>query len=126
MSLKVRWGLGLKGNRAVLTSVLNAPALWGFLGAFIYAGTVFTSAFWADEPITAPKRYRLLAEFAISIIVGPVLAEGFGPTLFGAQWLKALDHRAISLSIGLASNYIWPIAVKALGSRVKLFARGRI
>lgn len=109
----------------MLTNVLNAPALWGFFGAFIYAGTVFTSAFWADEPVTSQKRYRLLAEFAISIMVGPVVAEGFGPTLFASAWLKALDHRAICLSIGLSANYVWPIAVKALGSRVKLFARGK-
>ncbi len=103
-------------------TILDVPALWGFLGALIYASTVTTAALWGDSP--APDglhRKRVFAEFAICIIVGPVLAEGFGPTLFKLQWLAQLDHRAVSLTVGLSANYLWPIAVRAMGRRVKRF-----
>jgi hypothetical protein len=100
----------------MVETVLGEPAFWGFWGALVYAGTALTRALWGELPATGAPRKLALAEFGIAIIFGPVAAEGFGPTLF--HWFPALDPKALALTIGLSANYIWPLAVKALGKRV--------
>lgn len=97
---------------------LGWPATWGFFGAFIYAATVYATTVWGDMPLSNNRRKRALAELIIGVIVGPVMAEGFGPSLLHVQLLHALDVRGVSLGIGITANYLWPRLVRILGSWV--------
>lgn len=99
--------------------IMASPWLWGFLGSFLYASMTLVAAMWGDNPAEGVHRKRVLAEFWIALIVGPVIAEGFGPSVFRINWLAGFDHRAISLSLGLAGNYLWPVVVLQLGARVR-------
>lgn len=103
---------------SVTDAILASPALWGFLGSFLYASMTLVAAIWGDNPAQGVHRKRVLAEFGIALIVGPVIAEGFGPSAFRLNWLSGFDHRAVSLSLGLAGNYLWPVVVLQLGARV--------
>lgn len=104
---------------STLDIILASPALWGFLGSFLYASMTLVAAIWGDNPAQGPHRKRVLAEFWIALMVGPVIAEGFGPSVFRLNWLAGFDHRSISLSLGLAGNYLWPVVVLQLGMRVR-------
>lgn len=101
-----------------MAAFFDMPAVWGFLGAAIYASTVYVHVRWSDAPTSNNRRKRALAEFIIGVIVGPVLAEGFVPSLMHLPLLHSLDIRAVSVSVGISANYIWPRMVRALGKMV--------
>lgn len=92
--------------------------LWGSLGAFVYGVNVLIFALW-DEGRSRFARIRATAEFGAALITGAVFAQGFTPTLHSVavQWLK-VDAIAVALTIGWASNYLWPKLLRKLGERV--------
>lgn len=96
-----------------MDAIMDAPAFWGFFGALVYAGTALIRRLWGDRPARGDTVKLVWAEFAIAVIFGPVAAEGFGPSIF--KWFPAMDERALALTIGLSANYLWPLAVEALG-----------
>jgi hypothetical protein len=97
----------------MISVILNAPAFWGFAGAAVYASTVLAKQLWGPSPAEGNARKLALAQFGIAMFFGPVAAAGFTPSL--SAWFPKLDAHAISLTIGLSANYIWPLVVKALG-----------
>jgi hypothetical protein len=94
---------------------------WGLLGAFIYGiNTLLLTTITANHS----TRDRILAcsLFFASLITGSVFAEAFTDPAqrFIARWIS-LDDSAVALTIGWASNYIWPKILRALGRKVDAF-----
>ncbi|AKU43451.1 hypothetical protein CPT_Sansa47 [Caulobacter phage Sansa] len=92
--------------------------MWGIAGAFVYAVNALILALWNDGS-SSLARHRAIAEFAAALITGAIFAEGFASGL--QAWvvkLVAVDHRAVALTIGWASNYIWPKLLRKLGEGV--------
>jgi hypothetical protein len=98
----------------------SAPitALWGLLGASTYAAWQVSSSLWIGEPPTWTQRKLICARFWIAVVFGPVAAVGFTPTIIALLHGKALPP-AVALSVGLSCNYLWPLAVRALGKRLQ-------
>ena len=91
--------------------MVDLPALWGFLGAFVYAvlRLVFFLRSARRDPLLAADRDLYFLEFAIACAIGPIFAEGFGPFLgHRVKWLVEPDGRALWLAIGLAANPLAP------------------
>ena len=103
-----------------MPNILDMPALWGFLGAFIYAGPRFSACYWQckDKKIGWA---RCLLDMVVSLAVGTVASFAL------AEWAQALlnrpgahELRAISALIGLLANRLAPKVVdKAEGLLAK-------
>ncbi|HEY3694188.1 hypothetical protein [Phenylobacterium sp.] len=87
------------------------PAVWGFLGAFIYAGPRLSAC------IASPKEhgespFACLVEFAIALIVGAIGAAAFAPWIIVSRGLtEARDLNAVAVLIGLMANPTAPTLI---------------
>lgn len=97
----------------MISIITDAPAFWGFGGAFVYASAILAKQLWGPAPVDSNGRKLAVSQWGIAIFFGPLAAAGFSPSLAG--WLPKLDSHAIALTVGLSANYIWPLVVKALG-----------
>lgn len=92
--------------------------LWGGLGAFVFAVNALIFALW-NTPGNRSGRYRACAEFSAALITGGVAAQGFTQTLQSvALHYFQVDSVAVALTIGWASNYVWPRLLRKLGKRI--------
>lgn len=93
-------------------------ALWGVLGAFVYAAPrVLVS--WADSRSTDKPMLPHIAEFLISLTFGPIFSAGFGPFVAGYLTRESSHElRAIALVIGMVANPASPLVVKLITGRL--------
>lgn len=92
--------------------------LWGVAGAFVFAVNALIFAVWSTGA-NRGGRLRAAAEFVAALITGGVAAQGFTPTLQNvAMHYFQTDGVAVALTIGWASNYVWPKLLHKLGERV--------
>lgn len=98
--------------------IIEAPAFWGFLGAFIYACPRASACVFAALD-TDHRWVRCLIEAVVAVLIGPAAAESLEP------WFAHIVHdqtqselRAISMLIGLLANPASPGIVSALSLRL--------
>lgn len=102
----------------------SSPAVWGFLGAFIYAAPRLTACVVAAQAARGGSLVCLL-EFFTASGVGAVAAAAFAPTL--AHLVGAdRDINAISAMIGLIANRTAPKLVETLSTITANIVSGRI
>lgn len=104
--------------------IANSPILWGFLGAFIYAGPRLTACVFAARQ-TETGWFECGFEFAVALLIGVASAWAFAP--WGASVLKATDPaqiRAIAATIGLLANPAAPKVIDLLSGRVLQMLKG--
>ena len=93
----------------MLAAISQSPAVWGLLGALIYALPKLAAGVYSAVERGAPWRMCLF-EFVIAVFVGVVAAEAFTP--WGLEYLSRMldrptrDHdlRGAALLIGIAAN----------------------
>lgn len=92
---------------------------WGVSGAFVYAANALIFSLWADGA-TVRSRLRGVAEFVTALITGAIFAQGFSGVAehLIERWIKT-EPVAVALTIGWASNYLWPKLLRKLGDRVE-------
>jgi len=92
--------------------------LWGCAGAFVFGHGALIFALWNSDK-TRAERYQAIAEFFAGLATGGIFAQGLTPTLqkVAAPWFTA-DSVAVALTVGWASNYLWPRLLRKLGERV--------
>jgi len=96
---------------------------WGFLGAVVYALSALIIKYWGDSPDLPNARKIAIGQFFVAIIFGPIAAEGFSSTIM--IWVgNHASARAVELAVGLSANYLWPLIVGALGTRVSKHISG--
>lgn len=97
-------------------------ALWGGLGAVVYASTrLVTQMLAGDTAPTSRQRWRALAQFGVALVTGPVLAAGFTDTVVG--WLHGVAQpQAVAVTLGLSCNVLWPILVEGLNRRGRIWS----
>lgn len=99
---------------------------WGMAGAFVYAANTLILKVWNAEG--RGERARAVAEFVVALATGALFAQGFGELFraavasgvtFGGFSFKA-DVQLVpaGLTVGWASNYLWPRILKRLGEAV--------
>lgn len=104
----------------------QSPALWGFLGAFIYAAPrLIAGAVAARQAGRGP--WVSAAEFLAAIVTGAIAAAAFGPPTAGLAGRTAQqDLNAICALWGLVFNRAAPQLVESLSSAVTNVISGRI
>lgn len=89
-------------------------ALWGLLGAFVYAAPRLLVA-WGDSKATEARLWVPASEFVVALAFGPIFSVGFGPfaaTRINLGSIGVEGLRAVALVIGLVANPIAPLIVK--------------
>jgi hypothetical protein len=102
--------------------------VWGLCGAFVYAAPTLVMTLWADLPpgelnISWRLVTRGLANFVIALLTGGIFSEGLSHTVqdfcYRLNSSLRFDLVAISLTIGWASNYLWPRILMHIGVRLE-------
>jgi hypothetical protein len=99
-------------------------ALWGLLGAFVYAAPRLVVAI-GEAQAVGRSAFRQLAEFLVALAFGPIFSVGFGP--WAAHWLEKEGHpetRALALVIGMVANPLAPALVKVATGEILRRAGG--
>jgi hypothetical protein len=92
--------------------------IWGLAGAVVYAVNALILSLWSEGQ-TNLGRVRAMAEFAAALFTGAIFAEVFSPGLQSVVVkVIQIDQKAVALTIGWASNYLWPKLLRKLGERV--------
>lgn len=97
---------------------LEGFALWGLLGAFVYAAPRLVVAF-SEQREGPPVLWLPVAEFVIALACGPIGAAGF--TQLIADFIRKsnpADLRAIALVIGMVANPLAPSIVHLVGEGI--------
>lgn len=90
---------------------LVAWALWGLLGAFVYAAPRLLVA-WGESRAAGTGVLPHLIEFVVALTFGPIFAAGFGEWGAGyLGWTEPRSLRAVSLVIGMVANPVAPLLV---------------
>lgn len=93
-------------------------ALWGLLGAFVYAAPRLLVA-WGESRVAGAPLLPHLIELAVALTFGPIFAAGFGE--FGAGylgWEEPRALRAVSLVIGMVANPVAPVLVNLASGEI--------
>lgn len=87
-------------------------AIWGLLGAFVYAAPrLILSA--AEAKVAGRHAWTQFAEFLVALSFGPIFSSGFGPwAAFYVKLEGAHEIRAVALVIGMVANPLAPAVVK--------------
>lgn len=99
----------------VIGALIQQPALWGVLGAFIYAAPRWVACLVACRESGAPG-WLCTLEFAVALGTGAIAAAAFSAAALGLTGLK--DANAISAMIGLLANPTAPALVNKLSAVV--------
>lgn len=94
--------------------IIESPALWGCLGALVYAGpralAMVALSYRAGKPIIWD-----MLEAALALVVGAILSEGFGPAIAHSfPWMAEPDGRALFLTVGMVGNPAAPELIKRI------------
>lgn len=93
-------------------------AIWGFLGAFVYAAPKLVACIYSAK--TNGTGWTLCAAtFVVAILTGPIMAAAFVPAI--AEIIaRTGDHdmRALATAAGMIANPIAPDLVKRMSGRV--------
>jgi hypothetical protein len=110
-----------------LDEATYVTAVWGLLGAFIYAANSLILGLWADGA-TQSRRAKALAEFFAALLTGAIFAGGLsvgfetaisrGLVVNGIKLHGDVNRVTIALTVGWASNYLWPKLLRRLGRKV--------
>jgi len=98
--------------------ILVAWALWGLLGAFVYAAPRLLVA-WGESRVSGTPVLPHLIEFSVALTFGPIFASGFGE--FGAGylgWEEPRALRAVSLVIGMVANPAAPLLINLVTGQI--------
>ena len=94
---------------------IEALALWGLAGAFVYAAPRFLMSL--SETRLPEHRWYPFAEFLVSLGIGPIAGAGFGQFVAGSiHMLKSEELRAITVVVGMIANPVAPAIVQLLGT----------
>lgn len=101
--------------------------VWGAAGAFVYAANRLILDLWNAK--AKRDRFRGWAEFCVAMVTGAVFAQGFGElfraiiasgvTVNGMTLRADVPLVPAGLTVGWASNYLWPRILKRLGQAVE-------
>lgn len=94
-------------------------ALWGFLGAFVYAAPRLSVAIGEAKAGGEQDITKHLIEFAISLTFGPIFATAGGEWVADHLGRTALaELRGLAFVIGLTANPVAPVLVKAISGDI--------
>lgn len=101
------------------------PAIYGFLGALIYASMKVTACVYDNDPTHGP-RSKCFVEAAVALLVGTISAAVFEPWLAGyvLHTTAPQETRAMSAVIGLLANQTAPGIIQFLGETLLTRIRG--
>jgi hypothetical protein len=101
--------------------------IWGAAGAFIPGISALNFVIWAEGE-TRGKRTQAVSEFIAALATGAIFAGGFAPVIKDmlAQGISVnglsvhgnVGEGTVALTIGWASNYLWPRLLKKLGQKI--------
>ncbi len=89
----------------MLNTLLHEPALWGFLGAFIYAAPRMMACILTCREASV-STWPCVFEFAIALATGAIAAAAFGAAVIRLIHLN--DMNAVAATIGLLANPFAP------------------
>lgn len=101
---------------------------WGMGGALIYATNSLILQLW-NKGATPSDRTKAILEYALALVTGGLFALGM-TEVFQAAFAKGVTINAltirgdfeevpVALTIGWASNYLWPKVLRKLGEVVE-------
>jgi hypothetical protein len=92
-------------------------AIWGVLGAFVYAAPRLLIA--AADRNPNREAWTPWAEFAVALLTGTISAAGCGALVASTiHQTQLADLRAIGLVIGMVANPVAPAIVHLIGDNI--------
>ena len=102
--------------------------LWGMAGGFVYAAQALVLELWNDRA-TIRSQTKAAAQFVIALVTSAVVAAamtsslqsliGSGLIVGGVTIRANVGEVPVALTLGWASNYLWPKMLKWLGAVVE-------
>lgn len=109
----------------MLSSLIEAPFVWGFMGAFVYAAPRLSACVFAARQ-TGVGWFDCGFEFVVALATGAVAAAALGPEIT-ISVLKTTDPahaRAVASGIGLLANPAAPKIIDILTGRILQVLKG--
>jgi hypothetical protein len=93
-------------------------AVWGFLGAFVYAGPKLVACVYSAKSSGAGWSFCAVT-FIVAMVIGPIMAAAFVP-MIAAFIARTAEHdvRALATVVGMIANPIAPDLVKRMSGKV--------
>lgn len=110
----------------MLGGVADAPALWGALGCFIFAGPRLSVCVFTPHAERCSAA-RCMGEFVIAMLVGTTFAAVFGP--WGQELLRAGSEgsrNGVAGMMGLVANTTAPKLTDSLSAAINGLFSGRV
>lgn len=93
---------------SLVAAVMHEPAIWGFMGAFIYAAPRLVKCFLTCKE-AGTSGWFCTMEFVIALATGAIAAAAWAALVMG--WTHVRDSNAMSATIGLLVNPLAPMMV---------------
>lgn len=101
----------------------DAPALWGGLGAFIYAAPRWVACLVACREAKA-RAWPCSLEFGVALASGGIASAAFSALVM--QTLGIKDASAIAAMVGLLANPTAPVLVSRVSAAVANTLAGKV
>lgn len=97
---------------------LVAWALWGLLGAFVYAAPRLLVA-WGESRAAGQAPHPHFFEFVVALSFGPIFSSALGE--WGAGYVGMTEPRAlraVSLVLGMVANPVAPVIIALVSGNI--------
>lgn len=98
-----------------VADIFSWPAVWGVLGAFIYAGPRWATCIITNREL-GKRHAGCTLEFTVALVSGGIAAAAFSSATLAFSKVK--DLNAISAMVGLLANPVVPVLVKRVSNLV--------
>lgn len=107
----------------VYAPLVEQPAFWGVMGAFIYAAPQWVACLVHCRD-TGERGWTCTLEFAIALVTGGIAAAAFSRSVVGFTPIK--DLVPIAATIGLLANSTAPVLIRRLSALVGTRLGGKV
>lgn len=103
----------------MLKDIVQLPAFWGFLGAFIYAAPRWVACLAGTRTDNGGSNAVCTLEAVIALVIGAIAASAFGDMVMTV--FKLDNSNSACAIIGLLANPVTPKLVEAAPSMLNGF-----
>lgn len=112
-----------------MSEFASLPAVWGLLGASVYALPLFAACLFENRATRSHSGLECVVRFVIAIVIGAIGAASIGPALASKYAItNPRDINAMCSLIGLTANKAAPVLIEAVpkfvNALISTFSKG--